>query len=67
MVLTTDGHIWTWGQPWPPGDMYYFSFFPLSVFGVSNFCFSGSLYFFIVFSVNKYQLQLKFKVLSECV
>lgn len=21
LVLTTDGHVWTWGQPWPPGDM----------------------------------------------
>ncbi|KMZ73994.1 Regulator of chromosome condensation (RCC1) family protein [Zostera marina] len=21
VVLTTDGHIWTWGQPWPPGDI----------------------------------------------
>lgn len=22
VVLTRDGHVWTWGQPWPPGDMY---------------------------------------------
>ena len=22
MVLTEDGDVWTWGQPWPPGDMY---------------------------------------------
>ena len=21
VVLTRDGHVWTWGQPWPPGDM----------------------------------------------
>lgn len=24
VVLTQDGHVWTWGQPWPPGDMYIF-------------------------------------------
>lgn len=23
MVLTREGHVWTWGQPWPPGDMYF--------------------------------------------
>jgi hypothetical protein len=22
VVLTQEGHVWTWGQPWPPGDMY---------------------------------------------
>lgn len=22
VVLTEDGDVWTWGQPWPPGDMY---------------------------------------------
>lgn len=22
VVLTRDGNVWTWGQPWPPGDMY---------------------------------------------
>lgn len=22
VVLTRDGQVWTWGQPWPPGDMY---------------------------------------------
>ncbi|OVA20449.1 Regulator of chromosome condensation [Macleaya cordata] len=21
VVLTQDGHVWTWGQPWPPGDI----------------------------------------------
>jgi len=21
VVLTREGHVWTWGQPWPPGDM----------------------------------------------
>ncbi|XP_016650509.1 PREDICTED: probable E3 ubiquitin-protein ligase HERC2 [Prunus mume] len=21
VVLTHDGQVWTWGQPWPPGDM----------------------------------------------
>ncbi|KAK1264296.1 hypothetical protein QJS04_geneDACA011896 [Acorus gramineus] len=21
VVLTHDGHVWTWGQPWPPGDI----------------------------------------------
>lgn len=21
VVLTEEGHVWTWGQPWPPGDM----------------------------------------------
>lgn len=21
VVLTEDGHVWGWGQPWPPGDM----------------------------------------------
>lgn len=21
VVLTRDGHVWTWGQPWPPGDI----------------------------------------------
>lgn len=22
VVLTREGQVWTWGQPWPPGDMY---------------------------------------------
>jgi len=22
VVLTREGHVWSWGQPWPPGDMY---------------------------------------------
>ncbi|CAI9766934.1 unnamed protein product [Fraxinus pennsylvanica] len=22
VILTREGHVWTWGQPWPPGDMY---------------------------------------------
>jgi alpha-tubulin suppressor-like RCC1 family protein len=22
VVLTQEGQVWTWGQPWPPGDMY---------------------------------------------
>lgn len=22
VVLTREGNVWTWGQPWPPGDMY---------------------------------------------
>ncbi|CAA7395704.1 unnamed protein product [Spirodela intermedia] len=21
VVLTHEGHVWTWGQPWPPGDI----------------------------------------------
>ncbi|BBN20285.1 hypothetical protein MPTK1_8g17940 [Marchantia polymorpha subsp. ruderalis] len=21
VVLTQDGHVWSWGQPWPPGDI----------------------------------------------
>ncbi|XP_039127125.1 ultraviolet-B receptor UVR8-like [Dioscorea cayenensis subsp. rotundata] len=21
VVLTVEGHVWTWGQPWPPGDI----------------------------------------------
>ncbi|MQM07717.1 hypothetical protein Taro_040559 [Colocasia esculenta] len=21
VVLTNEGHVWTWGQPWPPGDI----------------------------------------------
>lgn len=21
VVLTQEGHVWTWGQPWPPGDI----------------------------------------------
>uniref|UniRef100_A0A0A9GHV5 RCC1-like domain-containing protein n=1 Tax=Arundo donax TaxID=35708 RepID=A0A0A9GHV5_ARUDO len=21
VVLTLEGHVWTWGQPWPPGDI----------------------------------------------
>eukprot|EP00246_Nothoceros_aenigmaticus_P001361 TRINITY_DN1187_c0_g1_i4.p1 TRINITY_DN1187_c0_g1~~TRINITY_DN1187_c0_g1_i4.p1 ORF type:complete len:406 (-),score=62.42 TRINITY_DN1187_c0_g1_i4:282-1499(-) len=21
VVLTDEGHVWTWGQPWPPGDI----------------------------------------------
>ncbi|KAI3794199.1 hypothetical protein L1987_36828 [Smallanthus sonchifolius] len=21
VVLTREGHVWTWGQPWPPGDI----------------------------------------------
>lgn len=30
VVLTREGHVWTWGQPWPPGDMYL-SYLCLSV------------------------------------
>lgn len=26
VVLTHEGHVWTWGQPWPPGDMYMIIF-----------------------------------------
>lgn len=32
VVLTHEGHVWTWGQPWPPGDMYtiiFYMFFKL--------------------------------------
>ncbi|KAJ3677410.1 hypothetical protein LUZ60_003134 [Juncus effusus] len=35
VVLTQDGHVWTWGQPWPPGDITQIST-PVRVQGVEK-------------------------------
>ncbi|KAL0720037.1 hypothetical protein Bca4012_069361 [Brassica carinata] len=35
VVLTRDGHVWTWGQPWPPGDIKQI-FVPVRVQGLEN-------------------------------
>lgn len=35
VVLTEDGHVWTWGQPWPPGDIKQIST-PMRVQGLEN-------------------------------
>lgn len=35
VVLTVDGHVWTWGQPWPPGDIKQIST-PVRVHGLEN-------------------------------
>eukprot|EP00249_Psilotum_nudum_P006695 c19983_g1_i1 orf=743-1693(-) len=35
VVLTDDGCVWTWGQPWPPGDIKQIST-PVRVHGLEN-------------------------------
>lgn len=35
VVCTDDGHVWTWGQPWPPGDIKQIST-PVRVQGLEN-------------------------------
>ncbi|EFJ13051.1 hypothetical protein SELMODRAFT_182077 [Selaginella moellendorffii] len=35
VVLTEEGHVWTWGQPWPPGDIKQISV-PVRVQGLEN-------------------------------
>ncbi|CAA0839604.1 Regulator of chromosome condensation (RCC1) family protein [Striga hermonthica] len=35
VVLTREGHVWTWGQPWPPGDIKQIST-PVRVQGLDN-------------------------------
>uniref|UniRef100_A0A0C9RVE1 TSA: Wollemia nobilis Ref_Wollemi_Transcript_11097_1928 transcribed RNA sequence n=1 Tax=Wollemia nobilis TaxID=56998 RepID=A0A0C9RVE1_9CONI len=35
VVLTQNGHVWTWGQPWPPGDIKQIST-PVRVQGLEN-------------------------------
>lgn len=35
VVRTDDGHVWTWGQPWPPGDIKQIST-PVRVQGLEN-------------------------------
>ncbi|KAG6741965.1 hypothetical protein POTOM_055246 [Populus tomentosa] len=43
VVLTCEGHVWSWGQPWPPGDMY--SFLDLTVTYVFRYpCFLSMLH-----------------------
>ena len=43
MVLTREGHLWTWGQPWPPGDMYGLI--------ISNFDFTEHFHFLLLWSL----------------
>jgi alpha-tubulin suppressor-like RCC1 family protein len=38
VVLTQEGQVWTWGQPWPPGDMY------VALYWNSKFLFSFALF-----------------------
>ena len=54
MVLTREGHVLTWGQPWPPGDMYIYELAFLFMIASSLYCI-----IFICFSVveNKFPLQ----------
>ncbi|XP_031114509.1 ultraviolet-B receptor UVR8-like [Ipomoea triloba] len=35
VVLTKEGHVWTWGQPWPPGDIKQIST-PVRVQGLAS-------------------------------
>ncbi|KAI8534379.1 hypothetical protein RHMOL_Rhmol10G0085200 [Rhododendron molle] len=35
VVLTREGHVWTWGQPWPPGDIKQIST-PMRVQGLER-------------------------------
>ncbi|KAJ7971203.1 Regulator of chromosome condensation (RCC1) family protein [Quillaja saponaria] len=35
VVLTREGHVWTWGQPWPPGDIRQISV-PVRVQGLES-------------------------------
>ncbi|KAF7130683.1 hypothetical protein RHSIM_Rhsim10G0063200 [Rhododendron simsii] len=35
VVLTHEGHVWTWGQPWPPGDIKQIST-PMRVQGLER-------------------------------
>ncbi|KAF5749914.1 ultraviolet-B receptor UVR8-like [Tripterygium wilfordii] len=35
VVLTREGHVWTWGQPWPPGDIKQISI-PVRVQGLER-------------------------------
>ncbi|CAM6050589.1 unnamed protein product [Sphagnum compactum] len=35
VVLTEEGHVWTWGQPWPPGDIKQISV-PVRMQGLEN-------------------------------
>ncbi|KAG6392632.1 hypothetical protein SASPL_146856 [Salvia splendens] len=35
VVLTREGHVWTWGQPWPPGDIKQIST-PVRVQGLAS-------------------------------
>ncbi|CAN1788715.1 Ultraviolet-B receptor UVR8 [Linum perenne] len=35
VVLTHEGHVWTWGQPWPPGDIKQISV-PVRVQGLDK-------------------------------
>ncbi|XP_010420281.1 PREDICTED: ultraviolet-B receptor UVR8-like [Camelina sativa] len=35
VVLTREGYVWTWGQPWPPGDIKQISV-PVRVQGLEN-------------------------------
>lgn len=35
VVLTREGHVWTWGQPWPPGDIKQI-FVPVRVQGLER-------------------------------
>ncbi|KAL6520094.1 hypothetical protein OROHE_017237 [Orobanche hederae] len=35
VVLTREGHVWTWGQPWPPGDIKQIST-PVRVQGLDS-------------------------------
>ncbi|KZV53871.1 hypothetical protein F511_00137 [Dorcoceras hygrometricum] len=35
VVLTHEGHVWTWGQPWPPGDIKQIST-PVRVQGLDS-------------------------------
>ncbi|GAA0141368.1 ubiquitin-protein ligase [Lithospermum erythrorhizon] len=35
VILTREGHVWTWGQPWPPGDIKQIST-PVRVQGLES-------------------------------
>lgn len=63
VVLTQDGHVWTWGQPWPPGDMYLSSLI-LPYFSQPSSAFL-ELTLVTLFSVSKSLLLYESKVLSK--
>ncbi|KAJ6369719.1 hypothetical protein OIU76_028046 [Salix suchowensis] len=56
VVLTREGHVWTWGQPWPPGDMY--SFLDLTV----NYVFRHPCIFSIVHAYEVKQISVPVRV-----
>lgn len=60
VVLTHEGHVWTWGQPWPPGDMYAFP----QVFQ-AFFCLLARIILFLSLQRMFFIVESKFLLLYE--